>query len=95
MESKDGGPAFPTPGFEDMRTDPPTLGLPRNRFPGMSRRDYFAAAALTGIIMRSTNDATAVIPRASNGAIIDRSRYADTAFQYADAMIEAERGTSK
>lgn len=88
MDTKDGElPAFGHVAVSSMGDEYGAVGI--------SRREYFAAAALTGIIMRSTNDATAVIPRASNGAIIDRSRYADTAFQYADAMIAQERGTSK
>ena len=57
---------------------------------GMSLRDYFAAAALQGILASVTRDHTATTPSATNGFPIDRRRYAATAFQYADAML-AER----
>lgn len=73
MENKDGGPAFPS--------DKPWAGL--------SLRDYFAAAALNALIIRSANDGTAAIPYCSNGDLINRDGYAQTALQYADAVLAA------
>ena len=59
----DGGPAFPTD---------PTV-----QFAGMSLRDYFAAAALTGIC------ASSLFINSPNGAI------AKEAYSLADKMIKA------
>lgn len=80
MADKTGGQAFPIQGL---------TGLPSGETvwpePGMTLRDYFAAAALKGLIAAGTNgdvsDGTWTFPRL-------RSR---VAYEYADAMIE-ERG---
>lgn len=92
---KTGGAAFPLPAHIVHGLDDPTGEFPPGsgsahliRQPGMSLRDYFASAALQAIISRSVNDTTAAIPRLNNGFPIDRSAYADTAYQYADAMIQ-------
>lgn len=65
----DGGPAFPVKG---MPIDPDTY---LNR-PGISIRDYFAAAALQGSI-------------ACVGSGGDWNDFAKDAYKYADAMLKA------
>lgn len=76
-ERNDGGPAFPVMTESSQESDFDTKHYWRG---GLSLRDYFAAAALTGLCSRSSNDAT--------------FRYtenrAHVAYQYADAML-AER----
>ena len=63
----DGGPAFPTP-----------AGIQHND--GLSLRDYFAAAALQGII----SDASVLASLKKDGELVSRSAYA-----FADAMLKA------
>lgn len=66
MKAKDGGQAFPTP-----------AALPYNeRVEGMSMRDYFAAAALHGIVV--------------SGAKFNPLGDSALAYRYADIML-AER----
>ena len=55
---------------------------------GMTLRDYFAAAALQGLIAGVKNDATAHMKVLSHGGPIDRSNYSFTAYEYADAMLK-------
>jgi len=70
-----GGPAFPS-------SNKVRLGdYETNGHPGMSLRDYFAAHALQGLIVRKLDDLSVVI----NGDM-----YANVAYSLADAMI-AER----
>ena len=64
----DGGPVFPTP-----------AGVQHND--GMTLRDYFAAAALQGII----SDTSVPASIKKDGALLSRS-----AFQIADAMLKAK-----
>lgn len=54
--------------------------IPRNAMDGMTPRDYFAAAALTGLIARQSDEIYA-----------ERTRemYACDAYHYADAMMDA------
>ena len=70
----DGGPAFPNTSHK-----PCSCGLRleiTGHGGGMSLRDYFAAAALTGMIAcPSMSDST-------------REGYAIAAFEYADAMLK-------
>ena len=47
-QAKDGGPAFPAERFEDTTLMSGRSTQIKVQFPGMSLRDYFAAAALTG-----------------------------------------------
>jgi hypothetical protein len=68
---KDGGPAFP------VTTEHGSV-FP---LPGMTLRDYFAAAALQGMLADSQ----------CNGPV---EGYANDAYQYADAML-AERAKTK
>lgn len=78
---KDGGPAF---GSVSEGTDDMT-GMPfRDHIPGMSLRDYMAAAALTGII-------TSTYEIAFDGASIQRTpeNESKVAYAYADAMLLA------
>ena len=69
MSIKDGGPAFPVAAADSPRTGP---------HPGMSLRDYFAAAALTG--MHGWFGNTPIVNEVA----------ASWAYEIADAMI-AER----
>jgi hypothetical protein len=71
---KDGGPAFPkTEYYSD--TD-----IPFNQTSGMSLRDYFAAAAMQGMISSANED------------FDDSSdECARKAYKYADAMLEARK----
>jgi len=92
---EDGGPAFPCEGAEFIETGTVDGGgkigkIEKINRPGMSLRDYFAAAALQGLLAGVDNNAPARMDRYSNGAPIDRSPFATTAYQYADAML-AER----
>lgn len=73
---KDGGPAFP--GTIDKRA----LEQPA---PGMTLRDYFAAAALQGMFSNPSWDAKQVS---------DPKRVAFSAYNYADAMLD-EREKSR
>jgi hypothetical protein len=69
----DGGAAFP-----GMAAD----GHPDYR-PGLTKRDYFAAAALTGICANSYT------PWSPNVADITDGQIAQAAFELADALIAA------
>jgi len=62
-----GGPAFPMEGYAD----------------GMTLRDYFAAAALTGLLAHVIGVARAR----------DERDYAKRCYEYADAMIAARKET--
>lgn len=89
MTKEQGGPAFPSKienisdksltGFngEDIR--------PRgfSAYPGMSLRDYFAAKALQGMLSYPGNDQWGDYAKMGFGLA------AETAYNYADAMIEA------
>ena len=71
----DGGAAFPgmaADGHRDYR-------------PGLTKRDYFAAAALTGICANSYT------PWSPNVADITDAQIATAAFDLADAMIAASK----
>lgn len=80
----DGGPAF----LGDYTRKHPTLkehGLPadeRVSSPGLSLRDYFAAAALTGFLAN---------PSVSGGIVVDGKKlpHADACYAMADAMLKA------
>lgn len=77
-EIKDGGSAFPQ--IETIRDDPRLFGDLRS-VGGMSLRDYFAAAALTGICIKDS-----WLPEAT----------AEAAYRRADAMLaEREKGKAK
>lgn len=51
MSVNDGGPAFPSEEIESLDT-----GSRRILLKGMSLRDYFAAAALQGLLASSVNE---------------------------------------
>lgn len=57
----------------------------------MKKRDKIAMEVLKVIITSRENDHTRNIPRLSGGLSIDRSEYAKTAYQYADAMLKERR----
>jgi hypothetical protein len=63
-DSKDGGPAFPVTPPRDVTFTA-----------GMSLRDYFAAAALTGIC--------------SSGTLPSDAKASQWAYEYADALLAA------
>jgi hypothetical protein len=68
-EIDEGGSAFPSELFEQ---------------PGMTLRDYFAAAALQGLLAKYGNTEE----ERSDDTIVQAS----TCYEYADAMIEARKG---
>lgn len=79
-EIKDGGPAFPVVGLS-QRNGQEIISVFNG---GMTLRDYFAAAALTGLIasphMHITND----------GKVLDGIKdNTEASFKYANAMIAA------
>jgi hypothetical protein len=78
MSDKTGGPAFPRPLSLNVN------GIAAWDQEGMSLRDYFAAAALQGII--AANDRTAKFDNPKEILTC----YSKTAYAFADAML-AER----
>jgi hypothetical protein len=78
----DGGPAFPTPGEEFI--EGPQGRCPASAWgmegkPGMTLRDWFAGQALQGLLAKDGNKS---------------SKYtALLAYEYADAMISARKGS--
>ncbi len=75
----DGGPAFPCE--EQIRCNGEVCDI--RKFTGMTLRDYFAAAALQGII----SDASVPASSKKDGELVSRSAY-----EYADAMLKAREG---
>lgn len=72
MSDKDGGQAFPVPETQW-----------HHHVPGMSLRDYFAAAALQGMM-------ASALPVKSNGKVLESDQdYAKLAYHLADAMLSA------
>ncbi len=65
-EIEDGGLAFPSEYYAEQ---------------GMTLRDYFAAAALTGFVTNNGTDFTSI-------------KLAEWSYSQADAMIEARKGES-
>lgn len=84
MRTKDGGPAFPNRAEHDHE-DMPGYDLKG----GMSLRDYFAAAALTGMIA-SPNRLSS--PDGRGVAAHTDEAYSRFAFIIADAMLVAREG---
>ena len=80
MAEKNGGPAFPQKWGAD---DSAPIGPDNPRPQGMSLRDYFAAAALQGILAGGFAD---TIPHDDVGGGRDAAFFA---YQYADAMLAA------
>lgn len=72
----DGGPAFPLPLGTANCSEPSESG-------GMSLRDYFAAAALQGLLASPKS----VEKSAFNGRTVGEV-FADIAYGYAEAMLE-------
>ena len=72
----DGGPAFP-------RVEPGTGGEGAVIYFGMSLRDYFAAAAMQGMLAHGA--------RSNEKKISDFDAVANDAFGYADAMLAERR----
>lgn len=75
MSNKDGGPAFPvsTSNETDGHQDGPNTW----QFPGMTLRDYFAAAAMQGMVAQPESGGWPA------------EGIAKAAYQQADAMLKA------
>ena len=71
----DGGPAFPVAHLDDVVQT------------GMSMRDYFAAAALNGLLSSGEKE---FIPNES-GCLVNNKYIQDSAYRLADAMLAARR----
>lgn len=90
--TKDGGPAFP---HAKVNTDPFTQSQDIEKLQGMSLRDYFAAAALQGLlaseVFMGVVDATSksLGMNAKEEAEIQPRVVSKTAYCIADAMIKA------
>lgn len=76
--SSDGGPAFPVPDERDEHG----CGI-REGSRGMSIRDYFAAAALQGMLAHSLNNLGV------GGVRNWHDEIAEESFEIADAMLKA------
>ncbi len=81
-----GGPAFPGEGVERVKVGDNLYRHERVSLPGMSLRDYFAAAALAGMI---ASNRTFVDDHGNR--VHDRDTLAYAAFNIADAMLAARR----
>jgi hypothetical protein len=86
---KDGGPAFPQPCTESGHAANSPFGIAGG---GLTLRDYFAAAALSGILADPTvgNDDVTVSEKADV-----RLGIAEAAFAFADAMLDARKAGAK
>ncbi len=85
-KTEDGGPAFPRTGHEIDRFNSSVFDtLPQV---GMTIRDFFAAAALTGLLSAETEDWNYDNGDGTN----DCERAADAAYHFADAMIAHRKG---
>ena len=80
MTHTDGGPAFPRPFSEQSPPDLYHESRPSHQAQdGISKRDYFAAAALTGFLANHIN-------------YKDLSRVAKDSYRMADAMLRERSG---
>ena len=85
----DGGPAFP-----DSVSADDGGGVNYSSCPGMSLRDFFAAAALQGQIAAFGNKkarALSVEQAKQNGITNPKFQVAKAAYEYADAMLAERR----
>ena len=83
MEDKDGGQAFP----RNYAYQNPEAGQSELKsIPGMTLRDYFAAAALTGIMLA---DEKARQEIGGDRRYSTANEFAHAAYQQADAMLQA------
>ena len=73
---EDGGPAFPV-------SEEAARGKVAAVYGGMTLRDYFAAAALQGLLATPVKISLGAKP------VQDSADYSEMAYRYADAMIEA------
>lgn len=85
---EDGGAAFPRGPWERRDPDGKLLEADYGEF-GMSLRDYFAAAALTGLM---ANDRTAT---SSSLVETDAPNIAQAAYVIADALLTHRRAPAK
>ena len=83
----DGGPAFPCDPF--IASEPGHQSVAKRLAEGMSLRDYFAAKALNGMLSNDSDDEF----YSADFSEVTR-RYAQMAYQYADAMIRARQESS-
>ena len=79
MSITDGGPAFPVPHSIDGNW----VSEPRDKYSGMSLRDYFAAHSLAGLLVRNWTDM-------ATGKVPDNVQelWAAGAYAVADAMLK-------
>lgn len=87
---EDGGPAYPGGLFENQH------GGSNDRapyYPGMSLRDFFAAAALQGAIAGEANETLAEYQEIGVEAALqkDAKRRAEWCYRQADAMLLARK----
>jgi hypothetical protein len=80
---KNGGPAFPRPGYTDATGDWP---VSVRHEAGMTLRDYFAGQALIGI-MGDMERALSEVKATRQASMPDF--FAGAAYRYADAMLKA------
>jgi hypothetical protein len=81
-QPNDGGPAFP---WRHMDCDSMGQEVTREQGEGMTVRDYFAAAALTGFLAgRNIN--------ALDASFYTAKKAAESCYGYADAMLAARDG---
>jgi len=85
-EINDTDAAFPHPSLWGVNIDGVKCEL-RGVQKGMSLRDYFAAAALTGLLADPTSSVAEEDENADAGDV--QADYAAVAYQYADAMLKA------
>lgn len=65
-----------------------------NNTPDMTMRDYFAAAALSAMNLRDGSDYS-ITERKCQIDLDDANIAADTAYRYADAMIQARKSLAE
>jgi len=79
MNYRDGGDAFPSPGVVMPAGDQ------QGAYEGMSMRDYFAAKAMAGMVVRE------ILGNDDDGIERIAKRMATVAYGIADAMLEARK----
>lgn len=84
----DGGPAFPCP--EDYTQEGVAIYGPKN-LQGMSLRDYFAAAALQGLLANPGGPIQANGMAGWGWADCDQKNVVEAAFGIADDMLAARK----
>lgn len=93
----DGGPAFPTSVRNESSEPAPGLTVgsdippfSQRYYPGLTKRDYFAAAALTGMLS-NVEIAKSIERRAEESGVLTQDAAAVYAYWTADAMLKARK----